>query len=168
MSGSGVLFKGVSDKVLARQYSNEATFRQEFVEALKNELATQCPDKAALLNPVLEYKVGVRKRADTRLFNVFFEFEIPPPNSAPVTKAKELQLIGYLDKVGKSANVHGNPIFGFVTNGWFAEIFRYPAAAPFQSGDFPKVTSSLVALISQSATLGITEPDDFIAIFGTW
>jgi hypothetical protein len=158
--------KDVHARASSGQYKAEATFRQEFIEALKREISTQCPQKAQLINPVLEYKVGLKKRADTRVFNVFFEFEIPPARHSKVTAAKEGQLLDYLATVASSAQ--GKPLIGFVSNGWEAEIFNFPARLPSHSGDLVAVSDSLVNILCQAQSLGVVEPEDFIAVFGAW
>ena len=166
---SGVIrFSDVYSKVAGGGYVNEATFRQEFLEALRNELTRNCPDRARLLNPVLEYKVGLRKRADTRVFNVFFEFEIPTQTSSNVSPEKVTQLFEYLQKITDGTRIRGTDLFGFVTNGWFAQILKFPSKRPNQSGDFIRVTGGLLSLLCNFQSLGVTEPDDFIALFGAW
>jgi hypothetical protein len=154
-------------KASSGQYRAEATFRQEFIEALKLEIATQCPQRAALLNPALEYKVGLKKRADTRIFNAVLEFEIPPDKEAPINPVKvETQLFDYLEKI--AVKMPGKPLIGFITNGWHAEIYKFPARRPSPSGGMVAMSAALVSLLCQSQSLGVVEPDDFIAVFGAW
>ena len=168
MANKNQLFKDVYNKVRGNQYANEASFRQDFVEALKNELNAACPERARLVNPVLEYKVGLKKRADTRVFNIFLEFEVPPSNEGNVTRNKEIQILDYLDDLAKVKAKNNSQLLGFVTNGWKAEIFKYPAKTASQSSNFMAVSNALIPILCQSANLGITEPDDFIALFGAW
>lgn len=110
--------------------------------------------------------MGLKKRADTRVFNVFFEFEIPPPRQSDVTTAKEVQLLGYLDTI--AATAQGKQLIGFVSNGWKAEIFNFPAKLPSHSGDLITVSDALVSILCQVQSLGVVEPEDFIAVFGAW
>lgn len=153
-------------KASSGRYRTEATFRQEFIEALKHEIARQCPQKASLVNPVLEYKVGLKKRADTRVFNIFFEFEVPPAKQSNVTPAKQKQLLDYLATIASASP--GKPLFGMVTNGWSADIFTFPGKMPSQSGDLVTVSNALVSILCQMQSFGVVEPEDFIAIFGAW
>jgi len=164
-------FKRVYEKVQGGQYSSHDTFRQEFIEALKNELSRMCPRILRLINPVLEYRMK-KGRADLRIFNFVFEFDKPSRERSPILQEKKDQLLEYLngikDKLGlKSSTVK---LYGVVTNGWFMEIHER-GREPI-SGDFLNVSQILLNLICSHVKEGnkfpLIDPDDFISLFGVW
>jgi len=158
-------FTMVYKRITTSSYPNEASFRQDFIEALKNELSFSCRRKASLINVILEYKINKRKRADTKICNIIFEFERPSPTKTGISTAKRQQLFSYLSDMHKK--YPQTAFYGVITNGWYMEIYKETSQVPLYSGRFLDGAKYLVMLICINIQkFSIIEPDDFIAIYG--
>lgn len=163
-------FRGVFHKVQTHKYPHHDEFRRDFLEALKEELRKRCPELAEAVRLIVEYKVGRRKRADTRIGNLIIEFDRPPGKQEDVKGGKIEQLEKYMEALAEKAL--GATIHGVATNGWrMVFLEKRPGKPVVQSGpqlDFLDGADRLVALLCGQRKLPIIEPEDFVAIFGVW
>jgi len=90
-SGS-TAFQRVFNRVQAGRYASHDDFRHDFLGALKQELRRRCPDLSGVVGLIVEYRVGRRKRADTRIGNFVIEFDRPPRRPEDVKSGKIEQL----------------------------------------------------------------------------
>ena len=156
-------------------FKNEHTFRQAFVEALKNEARSYCKPEVIenIIIPILDDVIRGR-RPDVVFANVVMELEAPPNSDAPVTRRKvENQLKQYMKKLAE--DLLEASIWGLVTNGWRAELWelrkipiddevelRYKK---IMEGPMPDVVRHLLRILC-SNRITIVRPEDLVAIFG--
>lgn len=156
-------------------FANESTFRQAFVEALKNEARRYCTEVVyeRVLRVILD-KIVRGRMPDVVFANVVMELEAPPSNDKPVSRRKvEEQLKKYMEKM---AEPHLSvTVWGLATNGWRAELWvlkKIPLNGDVEmrielviDGPMPDVTRHLLRIIC-SEKIQIVSPKDLVVIFG--
>ena len=165
----------VYEGVREGRFVNESTFRQAFVEALKNEISSTCSSEASkrVLRVILDNIIRGRK-PDVAFANVVMELEVPPKEEKPVTGTKiRKQLIPYMKKVAEPHLLV--EVLGLATNGWKAELWRLRKIPldgetdehidKLLEGTMPDVTRHLIRTLC-SAKISILSPEDLITIFG--
>jgi len=165
----------VYDDVKQQFFSNEHSFRQAFVEAIKEESVKICREDIAtnIIIPLLDAVIEGRK-PDIIFANVVMELEKPPLQDSPISKEKiESQLKPYMKKLAN--RLFEAVIWGLATNGWKAELWRLikiPLDKEYKilieketEGIMPEVVRQLLVKICTEKIL-IIVPDDLIRIFG--
>ena len=165
-----VSLQDVYRKVRRKAYPNEATFRQSYIEALRHEIQKNHKSLVRIVNPILEYAIKTR-RADLKFLNVIFEFEAPPSYDAPISSSEKQELLDKMQKLFDSISGEER-IYGFVTNGWKAEIYGCEpgrrSIIPLYGGDIVTATRHLLNMLDQNRMIPLINPQDFIALFGVW
>lgn len=164
-----IMLRDVYDKVLRGNYPNEASFRQEFLEAIKNEVMQRHGKKARgqILTATLEYLIG-KRRADVRIGNVLFELEAPPRNEKNISQREREELE---DKMKQLAMKTGIKLYGVVTNGWFIELYEYDEGSirQLRMEKFLRGAEFLIDfLCTRLSKIEVIDASDFISIFGFW
>jgi len=165
----------VYQDVKRKYFTNENTFRQAFVEALKYEIEKICSlgSHKNILRIMLDNVVKGRK-PDVSFANVVMELEVPPEEDRPITRRKiEAQLKPYMEKIAEPHLIV--EVLGLATNGWRAELWRLKKIPldgeteikieKVAEGPMPEITRHLLRLLC-SDKISILSPDDLVAIFG--
>jgi len=164
-------FDEVYDDVKNGIFNNEFMFRQAFVEALKNELASVCNrDKSRQymvehwLKPALEEKLG-SGRADIQISNVIIELKRPGEKLEGGLE----QLKRYMRELYEKSWGRIEKVYGLVTNGEEAELLVTYDGKNFDAmerGNMPNVSRRLITLFCSQAKIPVTDPRDLVMLFG--
>jgi len=145
-------------------FPNEATLKQAFVEALKEELKrSPCNSYVVehMLLPVLDETLK-GKRPDIRVSNLVIEIE-PPGAGLDIGRQ---QLHDYMNRLYMQVDGRVN-VLGMVTDGINAELWVKSGniVKILLSGDMPSVATQAIQLLC-SNKIPVVTPEDLVRLFG--
>jgi len=157
-------FDDVYSDALAGKFPNEASLKQAFIEALKNELYRSPCNKHIIdqmIFPVLD-EVLSGKKPDIRFSNMIIEVE-PPGGSIDVGR---MQLHDYMNRLFMMVNGKVK-VLGLVTNGVEAELWILDnnELKPQNQGAMPTVAAQALHIFC-SDKIPVVTPEDLVRIFG--